>query len=203
MGPAQVFTDADALLSHLEILATLSSADHPALTELDHALQCADRLRRDWPDDVELQVAGLLHDLAHPWDGAGQTDHASIGAASVGPMLGPRVAGLVAGHVEAKRYLVAVAPDYLARLSADSVATLEAQGGPLSPDAATLFASRPDRGALVGLRLADDAAKVPGAVVPGLASWAATVKGLCRAGVRTPTGAGVDSGEVGRRESAL
>lgn len=181
MGPArQVFTDADALIHHLEILGTLASADHPALTELDHALQCADRLRRDWPGDVELQVAGLLHDLAHPWDGTGQTDHASIGAAAVRPMLGERVAELIAGHVEAKRYLVAVTPDYLARLSADSVATLEAQGGPLSPDEAALFASRPDRRALVGLRRADDAAKVPGAVVPGLVGWATTMKELCR-----------------------
>jgi predicted HD phosphohydrolase len=178
----QVFTDAGALINHLEILGTLPSADHPAVTELDHALQCADRLRRDWPEDIELHVAGLLHDLAHPWDGAGQTDHAAIGAAAVRPILGERVAQLIAGHVEAKRYLVAVTPDYLGRLSVDSVATLEAQGGPLSPDEAGRFASRPDRRALVGLRLADDAAKVPGAVVPGLVGWATTLTELCRPG---------------------
>jgi len=180
MGPTSpVFTDADGLIDHLEVLGRLASADSPALTELDHALQCAARLRRDRPDDVELQIAGLVHDLAHPWDGAGQTDHARLGAAAVRGILGERVAELIAGHVDAKRYLVAVAPAYRARLSADSVATLEAQGGPLPPEEAALFASRPERRGLISLRLADDDAKDPGAVVPGLAEWRTALGRLC------------------------
>jgi predicted HD phosphohydrolase len=176
MGPTpEVFTDPEALIEHLQALGTLSSADTSAMTELDHGLQTAARLSRDWPDDVELQIAGLLHDLAHPWDGAGHQ------------LLGARVAELIAGHVEAKRYLVAVTPEYRSRLSADSVATLEAQGGPLAPDEAARFASRPERRALVGLRLADDAAKVPGAVVPGLEEWLAPLRALCeRGGRRSP-----------------
>ena len=185
MGPTPgVFTDPDALVEHLQALGALTSADTGAMTELDHGLQTAAHLSRDWPDDVELQIAGLLHDLAHPWDDAGQTNHPSIGAAAVRDMLGERVAELIAGHVEAKRYLVAVAPEYRSRLSADSVATLEAQGGPLAPDEAARFASRPERRALVGLRLADDAAKVPGAVVPGLGDWLAPLRGLCARGGR-------------------
>ncbi len=185
MGPTpEVFTDPEALIEHLQDLDTLSSADTAAMTELDHGLQTAARLSCDWPDDVELQIAGLLHDLAHPWDGPGQPNHPSIGAAAVREMLGERVAGLIAGHVEAKRYLVAIIPEYRSRLSADSVATLSAQGGPLAPDEAARFASRPERRALVGLRLADDAAKVPGAIVPGLEDWLAPLRGLCERGGR-------------------
>jgi len=183
MGPSPAaFADVDALIGHLQMLATLSSPDAPGLTELDHGLQCASRLSRDWPDDVELQIAGLVHDLAHPWDGAGQVDHAQIGAAAVRAILGPRVADLVAGHVDAKRYLVAVAPEYRARLSADSIATLAAQGGAFGPDEVALFAARPDCQALVGLRLADDAAKSPGAVVPGLSAWRTALVELSRRG---------------------
>ena len=32
---------------------------------LDHDRQCAELLRRDFRDDEELQVAGLVHDIGH------------------------------------------------------------------------------------------------------------------------------------------
>ena len=35
------------------------------LSELDHALQCAYELSLVRPDDAELQVAGLVHDIGH------------------------------------------------------------------------------------------------------------------------------------------
>lgn len=164
------FSDTHELVAHLRWLGTQPSVEG-AFSELDHGLQTAAELRRTDPDDLELQVAGLVHDLAHPWDGAGQPRHAALGADAVRPVLGDRVAGLVEGHVAAKRYLVAVDHGYGDLLSPDSVATLRAQGGAMGADEVAAFAADPDVGAKVALRRADDRAKVEGLVVPGLDEW--------------------------------
>ena len=37
------------------------------VTALAHHLQCADLLAREAPGDVELQLAGLVHDVASSW----------------------------------------------------------------------------------------------------------------------------------------
>jgi predicted HD phosphohydrolase len=168
---ARRFGSVDELLDHLRELGRTPSVEGPGLTELDHGLQSAALLLSAAPDDAELQVAGLVHDLAHPWDGPGQPRHATMGAAAVTDLLGARIATLIRAHVPAKRYLVATCPGYAALLSADSVMTLEAQGGPMSPAEVAAFEQDPDAAAMVALRLADDGAKIPGAVVPGLDHW--------------------------------
>jgi predicted HD phosphohydrolase len=173
-----VFTTADELLAHLDLLGTMPSAESDEFTELDHGLQSAALCLAAAPDDEELQVAALIHDLAHPWDGPGQPRHALMAADAVRGLMGERVADLVAGHVPAKRYLVTTDPDYRARLSADSIATLAAQGGDLSADEVAWFESLPHWEAMVVLRRADDGAKVPGAVVAGLDRWRATVRAV-------------------------
>ena len=102
--------------------------DEPELDGLAHALQCAAILRAEHPDDSELALAGLVHDIsdiAHPDD---HTDHDHRGAALVEPLLGRRVARLVGAHVLAKRYLVTTDPAYRSRLSVRSIETLSAQG---------------------------------------------------------------------------
>jgi len=167
--------DLDALL---ELLEAASRFDDEGLSILDHGLQCAHLLGAERPDDVELQVAGLVHDLG--WLDRGpegrvrmrpDAAHDARGARLVAPVLGPRVARLVGGHVTAKRYLVVTDPAYRARLSTRSVETLEFQGGELDADAMREFAASPDRDDIVALRRADERAKVPGASVPGLVAW--------------------------------
>ena len=128
-------------------------------------------MREHHTDDASLQIAGLVHDLAHPWDGPGQPRHATMGADAVRELLGPRVANLIQAHVPAKRYLVATVPEYFAVLSADSVMTLEAQGGPMDEVEVREFERDPDCTAMVALRVADDSAKVHDAVGPGLEFW--------------------------------
>jgi predicted HD phosphohydrolase len=177
---ARRFTSVDELLDHLEALGRTISVESEALTELDHGLQCAAILLRVAPDDPELQVAGLVHDLAHPWDGPGQPRHASMGAIAVTDVLGRRVADLIRAHVPAKRYLVATRPAYAGLLSPDSVMTLAAQGGPMHRDEVAAFEEHPDHPAMVELRIADDRAKVPGAVVPGLDHWEPVVRAVAR-----------------------
>jgi predicted HD phosphohydrolase len=160
-----------------EIVAVLASgATRPLspgqpVTQLDHALQTAAVLRLDQPEDVELAVAGLVHDLGHLLPGSRDETHAADGATAVRTVLGERVAGIVALHVEAKRYLVATDANYKARLTGDSVASLDRQGGSLAPAEETAFLARPWARDAVTLRRADDGAKVEGLGVSGLDQW--------------------------------
>jgi len=141
------------------------------VTQLEHALQTATRLRRDEPDDPELVVAGLVHDLGQLLPGARDETHAADGAAAVRAALGERVAGIVALHVAAKRYLVATDSNYKARLTGDSVISLGRQGGAFEAGEAVAFLRRPWAAEAVTLRRADDGGKADGLVVDGLEGW--------------------------------
>jgi predicted HD phosphohydrolase len=56
--------------------------------------------------------------------------------------------------------------------------TLEAQGGDLTPEEIREFESDPNWRAMVSLRVADDGAKDPHAIVPGLERWIDAVHSL-------------------------
>jgi predicted HD phosphohydrolase len=172
------FADAAVLVDHLRALGTIESVESLGLSELDHGLQTAYLLAVARPDDIELQLAGLLHDLAHPWEPRGQPRHAILGAEAVRPLLGDRIADLIAGHVPAKRWLVTRDPSYRDRLSPDSRFTLSQQGGVLSADELAWFESLPYWPEMVTLRRADDEAKVPGAVVDGLDRWVPVIAAI-------------------------
>lgn len=174
----RIFNDTTEVIDHLRSLESTESVEAPGFFELQHGLQCAALLAVSDPDDLELQVAGLVHDLAHPWDGPGQPRHATMGADAVRNVLGERVASLIEGHVPAKRYLVSTRSEYRALLSADSIMTLAAQGGDLTPEEIREFEKDPNWRAMVSLRVADDGAKDPRAVVPGLDHWIDIVHSL-------------------------
>ena len=159
----------DGLLELLD--AARLERDGEVVDLLAHGLQCAAVLERTAPDDLELQVAGLVHDLGTVIEPDRPATHATTGAAVLRPLLGSRVASLVEGHEEAKRYLVTIDAGYRERLSPRSRATLRSQGGLLDPDGRAAFLARPEADALVALRRADDAAKDPTARVPGLDHW--------------------------------
>src|SRR5215468_8515912 len=121
-------SDADELLAFLASLDGIFDAPPPHGDPVDllaHGLQCAAVLREQRPDDLGLQLAGLVHDIGHALPGG--PDHARIGADYVRPLLGPRVASLIALHVEAKRFLATIEGHY--RLSEASQASLLRQGG--------------------------------------------------------------------------
>ena len=172
--PIPVFADLASLMARLEAMGGTVSDEDPGLTELDHGLQCAFELSQAVPEDVELQVAGLVHDIGH---GLGPIrDHGEVGGAAVRGLLGDRVAELVRLHIPAKRYLVTTDPAYRARLSPDSVRTLALQGGDLTPAEVAAFEAWPHWRAALVLRVADEAAKVPGRAVPGLDHWRAAIQ---------------------------
>ncbi|PXX54636.1 putative HD phosphohydrolase [Nocardia tenerifensis] len=138
---------------------------------LDHDRQCAELLRQRHPDDEELQVAGLVHDIGHqlvPGDDAGHGRH---GADAIRELLGRRVARLVELHVVAKRYLAATDSAHTAALSPSSQRTLIAQGGPMTPAEIADFRADADYAAALALRRADDAGKIVGLPVAPLDSW--------------------------------
>ena len=148
---------------------------------LEHSLQCAANLCALHPDDLELQVAGLLHDVGHQLVPGQPEFHDVNGARYLRPLFGDRVADLVELHVAAKRYLVAVDPEYRALLSTESVATLAAQGGAFDDDAVIeAFRRHPQADSAVALRRADEAAKVWGRQVPGLDRWVPVLESVAK-----------------------
>jgi predicted HD phosphohydrolase len=157
------------LLDLLASMAAEPSEETRGLSELDHGLQCAYELSCVRPDDVQLQIAGLVHDIGHQF--ASDEQHGALGAERVRALLGDRVAALVEMHVPAKRYLVATDPAYRSALTEVSIESLGVQGGPLSAAEAEVFSSSPHAADAVVLRRADDAAKVPGRSVPPLEHW--------------------------------
>ena len=138
---------------------------------LAHSLQCAHVLATRAPDDVELQVAGLVHDLGHVVAPGESARHGEIGAVFVRGLLGARVARLTELHVPTKRYLVATDARYSDRLSEGSTLSLAVQGGAMTPDEVVQFSADPHAADAASLRRADEAAKVTGRVVPGLDAW--------------------------------
>ncbi|HLF42913.1 MAG TPA: HD domain-containing protein [Acidimicrobiia bacterium] len=154
----------------LEILGLGRSVfDEPDLDVLSHSLQTAEILASRFPDDPELICAGLVHDIADAAAPDEHPEHERIGYELVVDLLGPRVAELVGGHVEAKRYLAAVQPGY--GMSARSLQTLLRQGGTMTLAEAAAFEAQTHYRSLVDLRRADDEAKDPKRVARTLEDW--------------------------------
>lgn len=131
-----------------------------AVDQRTHALQCAWHAQAAGADD-DLVLAALLHDVGravHP-----DLDHETAGEKFAGDLLGERVGWLIGNHAQAKRYLVTAEPAYAETLSPASVASLRAQGGPMSDEEVAAFEAHPWGLDAARLRRWDDLAKVPGA----------------------------------------
>ena len=148
------------------------------VSQLEHALQSAALAVERGHGDA-LAVAALFHDVGHLLTARdvslaeqGVDDrHEDAGAAMLAGLFGAEVLEPIRLHVAAKRWLCAVEADYFGRLAADSVRSLELQGGPMSPAEAAAFGARPHAEAAARLRRIDDDAKTPGLAVPGLDAY--------------------------------
>jgi predicted HD phosphohydrolase len=145
--------------------------DGEVVDVLAHSLQCAALLATAAPDDLELQVAGLVHDVGTMLEPDRPATHAATAERAVTPLLGARVGQLVGLHDVAKRYLVTVDSEYRAQLSERSIDTLAAQGGELDESERAALEDSSLFKDLIALRRADDGAKVVGLAVAPLASW--------------------------------
>lgn len=150
-----------------------------SVTKLQHAVQCAWHAGQAGADE-ELILASLLHDIGHLFDGEGTIRDQRVGVVNHDAMgaqwllargFSERVARLVGGHVDAKRYLTAANPGYLERLSPASMETLRLQGGPMSPADLEAFAAEPALRDILRLRSWDELAKDPNWEGPGLETY--------------------------------
>jgi len=71
-------------------------------------------------------------------------------------------------HVEAKRYLCAIEPEYLKLLSMASIWSLKLQGGPFTATESNEFNRRPFADEAAKLRRWDESAKIYGLQTPTL-----------------------------------
>jgi phosphonate degradation associated HDIG domain protein len=145
-----------------------------AVSQLDHALQCA-QLAEQAGHAAETVVAALLHDLGHllvdekTRTAPARDDlHQYIALPFLRGLLPDAVLEPIRLHVDAKRYLCATEPTYHATLSPASVRSLELQGGVYSADQAEAFMRQPYAAEAVALRRYDDNAKTPGRPTPPL-----------------------------------
>lgn len=150
-----------------------------AISKLQHAEQCAFHAQQAGADE-ELVLASLLHDIGHLLEVEGAQRDARVGVINHDEIgeewllargFSKRLSALVGGHVDAKRYLTAVNPNYLARLSPASVETLKLQGGPMDATSAAAFAEVPELRDILRLRSWDEMAKDPQWSGAGLESY--------------------------------
>lgn len=151
-----------------------------AISQLEHMAQAGERAEQEGADS-ELVLAAFFHDVGHfcaplhddnRMDGNGRRGHEQVGAHWLRGLGFPqRLCDLVASHVDAKRYLCARDPAYLAALSPASKQTLVWQGGPMSEEQARTFERDPLFADALRLRRWDEAAKVVGKPLPDLGRW--------------------------------
>ena len=155
------------------------------VTELAHALQCAD-LAESAGADEELVLACLLHDvgryaiaqdevsdtleIAAPRSAAARGHH-EAGADLIAPHVPARVAFLIRAHTDAKRYLCATEPSYHGKLSRGSKHTLTLQGGVMTAEEIQRAETNPWWPDALRLRRWDDEAKVVGKKTRPLSAW--------------------------------
>jgi phosphonate degradation associated HDIG domain protein len=179
-GPAEVIGD---------LFASEGLADYlgEPVTQAVHMLQTAALAERAGAP-AALVAAALLHDVGH-FTGAvtghdlmaGQDNrHSEQGAAWLAQWFGPEVTEPVRLHVDAKRYLCAVEPGYLAKLSPASVYTLGVQGGPMAAAEIAAFEGQPQAQEACRVRRWDDEAKDPDAATPPFSHYAAVLTALAR-----------------------
>jgi phosphonate degradation associated HDIG domain protein len=148
------------------------------VTQLQHALQCALLAEQSGGDD-ELVTAALLHDLGHLLHDLGDTPtlqgvddlHQYRALPFLRGSFGSGVLDPIRLHVDAKRYLCAVRPEYYDSLSEDSKRSLALQGGIFDDPQAEAFIGQPGAAQAVQVLLWDDLAKADNLPTPPLAHY--------------------------------
>ena len=180
--------DADAFLDHLTGL--FASHDgrlrvENRLSNTTHMLQTAAAAEAAGAQAC-LIAASLLHDIGYWLCGEPvntrtvDNRHESVGAAYLKAYFDSDVTQPIALHVAAKRHLCTREPDYFAKLSRGSVASLARQGGLMSEVEATAFEADPAHCYAIALRRWDEYGKIPGLQVPGFEHYRPLLRDLMR-----------------------
>jgi phosphonate degradation associated HDIG domain protein len=169
-------------IAHLLVTRGKEQYGGEAVSQLEHALQCAHlaELAGETPQTV---AAALLHDIGHllapecrTADNAGRDGlHQYVALPALRGLLPPAVLEPVRLHVDAKRYLCTMENGYWNALSPASKHSLELQGGAYSVEQAVQFVSQPFAQEAIRLRRYDDAAKVAGRETPAFEHFMRTL----------------------------
>ena len=166
----------DDLIAHLrDLLENRGNGQYGLhdITQREHALQAA-LLASNAGDPPALVIAALLHDVGHLVHNLGENPagegiddrHEQIGYDYLAQWFGPEVTEPVRLHVAAKRYLCSTEPDYVSKLSKDSVLSLSLQGGLMSKSAMDAFRAQRYHKEAIQLRRYDEMAKVKDLATP-------------------------------------
>lgn len=167
---SEILKTVEEVMTVLQTGASLDYIGEP-VSQLEHALQCAQKAC-DAGADQETIIAALLHDIGHICDTTpvdqmgdyGVLSHEKIGAQFVlNRGFSHKVAELINGHVQAKRYFIYKDPDYYQALSPASIQTLAYQGGGMCEEEAKAFERDPLFKEKLQIRRWDEAAKIVGA----------------------------------------
>ncbi|MGF6771451.1 phosphonate degradation associated HDIG domain protein [Paraburkholderia sp. GAS199] len=153
------------------------------VTQLEHALQSGALAEAAGAND-ELVAAAFLHDLGHLLNLQGETPtergiddlHQYFALPFLRPVLSDAVLEPIRLHVDAKRCLCAIDETYFGQLSADSVRSLELQGGIFSKEDAATFMQKPYANDALSLRRWDDLAKEANRATPDLDHFLSVVE---------------------------
>ena len=164
----------DDIRGLFEAHGTLAYSGEP-VTQLEHALQSGALAETAGATD-ELIAAAFLHDLGHLLNRQGETPttrgiddlHQYFALPFLRPVLPEAVLEPIRLHVDAKRCLCAIDETYFGQLSADSVRSLELQGGIFNDDEAKAFLEKPFAEDALQLRRWDDLAKEENRPTPDL-----------------------------------
>ena len=159
-----------------------------SVTQLEHALQCANQARISKATPAQITSA-LLHDLGHflldEHDAdkaflADDLNHEAIGADFLEPFYPDAVTTPVRLHVPAKRYLCTTDAAYYDGLSEASKRSFRLQGGVMSDDERSAFERIPYSEDALNLRRWDDLSKVKNLETPGLEIYREVVESCLR-----------------------
>ena len=145
------------------------------VTQLEHALQAAE-LAEEAGASEALITATFLHDLGHLLNLQGETptargiddQHQFYAIPFIRPLFPAAVIEPIRLHVDAKRALCSIEPEYYEGLSEDSKRSLTLQGGIFAGREKDAFMAKPFAADAMRLRRWDDAAKVPGKATPNI-----------------------------------
>lgn len=176
-APATSVADIAQLLDRYKVVEEPVAGDIPAVL-VTHGVQCAEILATQYTDDIELQLAGLLHDIGLLLVPGDEIGHPVYGADYVRNVLGDRVAGIIALHVDAQRYLEATVPGYT--VTPPPTAEFATQPPAMTAADIAIFLAEPLAPAALSLRRADDLAADEARRDQNLSRWVALMNQVGR-----------------------
>ena len=164
----------DYLLELLEKKGSDIQYGNEDVTQLEHALQCAELAEQNNKSDAFI-TAALLHDIGHllyedkdPIHEGKDGVHEDLGADYLSKYFSEEVTLPIRAHVASKRYLAAIEDGYYDQLSEASKESLKVQGGIFTKEEAEEFINKPQMKEAVEMRRYDDQAIILNKATPSV-----------------------------------